>query len=176
MKIIGIDPGKSGAVAVIDASDVRFFDTPVGDLGGKRRYLCAQMADFLRDHAKDAVAALEHVQAMPSFGDRDESGKAIRRSMGAASAFEFGRGLGIWEGILSGLGIPYDLVTPRRWKAVMLDGMGKEKDAARLRAMQMFPGVAYQLARKKDHGRAEALLLAEYRRRVGAGQPAKETA
>ena len=48
----------------------------------------------------------------------------------------------------------------------MMADMGKDKDASRLRAIQLFPVVANRLDRKKDDGRAEALLLAEYGRRL----------
>ena len=77
--------------------------------------------------------------------------------------FSMGQGLGIWKGIFAALGIPCDMVTPQRWKKLLMDGMGKKKDASRLRASQLFPDVGFP--RKKDHGRAEALLIAEYLRR-----------
>jgi crossover junction endodeoxyribonuclease RuvC len=80
--------------------------------------------------------------------------------------FTMGRGLGTWEGVLAGLGIPYELVTPQRWKKALMDGMGKDKDASRLQAIRLFPAIAGQLARKKDDGRADALLIAEYGRRT----------
>lgn len=49
----------------------------------------------------------------------------------------------------------------------MLRDAGKEKDAARVKAMQLFPQVADQLSRKKDHGRADALLICAWAQRIG---------
>jgi len=57
-------------------------------------------------------------------------------------------------------------VEPARWKGAMMDGMGREKYAARFRAALLFPAVAKLFARKQDDGRAEALLIAEYGRRT----------
>ena len=50
-------------------------------------------------------------------------------------------------------------VRPAIWKRTL--GLGKDKEASRLKAIQLFPTA--DLRRKKDHGRAEALLLAYWR-------------
>lgn len=153
MRYIGIDPGLGGAVAVLDERHLALFDAPVAMVGTKREYVVVRMVELLRPYVLNSVAALEKVHTMPQ--------------QGVASSGKLMRGLGLWEGILAALGIPYDLVPPQRWKGVMMDGMGKEKEAARLRAMQLFPLDSDLLALKKHHGRAEALLIAEYRRRQG---------
>jgi len=72
----------------------------------------------------------------------------------------------MWEGIIATLGLSLEMPSPQRWKKEMLADQGKEKDASRFKAMQLFPTVAGQLNRKKDDGRAEALLMAEYGRRL----------
>lgn len=115
----------------------------------KRRYQVPAMAELLRGNVSFVI--IENVHSMPG--------------QGVASSFSFGYGLGLWVGIVVALEIPYEMVTPQRWKGVMMNGQGKEKDAARYRAQQLFPTIADQLARKKDDGRAEALLIAEYGRR-----------
>ena len=85
---------------------------------------------------------------------------------GVSSSFKFGKNAGRWEGRLESLGIPYDLVTPHKWKKVMLDSSEKKglnnKEIALNRARSMFPNMLPYLKRKKDHGRAEALLIAKY--------------
>ena len=152
MHIIGIDPGLTGAVAVLPEG--RFFDTPVAQVkkGGKKVYLVADMVSILGIvDRQNAHVYIEDVHAMPG--------------QGVSSSFSFGRGFGLWEGIVAALGIPYTLVSPVRWKRAMMDGMGKEKGASRVRAGQLFPHLANQLTRVKDHGRADALLIAEYGRR-----------
>ena len=163
MHIIGIDPGLTGAVAVLPEG--LFFDTPVASVkkGGKKVYLVAEMvALFLVYRASEvpdrAHVYIEDVHAMPG--------------QGVSSTFSFGRGYGLWEGIVAALGIPYTLVSPVRWKRAMMDGMGKEKGASRIRAGQLFPRFIGQLTRVKDHGRADALLIAEYgRRQQGGSKP-----
>lgn len=96
----------------------------------------------------DLHVILEQVHAMPK--------------QGVASSFNFGRGLGLWEGLIVGIGFPYTLVSPQRWKKKMLADMGKDKGASVLRAKQMFPSIASELKLVKDHNKAEALLLAAW--------------
>jgi len=79
--------------------------------------------------------------------------------------FSMGEGYGLWKGIISAYHMPLELVTPQAWKKAMMDGMGKEKDASRLKAIQLFPLSASNLSRKKDHARADTLLIAAYYRR-----------
>lgn len=85
--------------------------------------------------------------------------------MGATSAFNFGKGYGIWLGVLAALLLPYDEVHPMTWKKTIMADMSKEKDASRVKAMQCYPHAAKDLNLKKHHGRADALLLAEFGRR-----------
>lgn len=159
MIILGIDPGLDGAVVGLAGPDqplVRYLDTPTltvaGAKGNRREYNLSLMADFLRVvRVGGAHAYVESVHAMPGQGVR--------------SMFTMGYGSGAWAGILAALQIPYTMVTPQRWKKLMLPDMGKDKDAARLRAMQLYPDVAELFKRKKDDGRADALLIAEYGRR-----------
>ena len=82
--------------------------------------------------------------------------------MGATSAFNFGMGFGMWIATCAALEIPYQLVHPATWKAALMRDQGKEKDASRVKAMQLYPYTAKDLARKKDHARGDALLLAHY--------------
>lgn len=164
MEFIGIDPGLSGAVVVIDdaqPASVHVYDTPSVEVvrnGKKRRdYLISEMAGILRGHQLATMVVLEKVSAMPG--------------QGVSSMFSFGRGLGIWEGVLAALKIPVTLVAPVTWKKSMMADMDKSsKDSSRIRAIQLFPNVAETLKRRKDHGRAEALLMAEYARRIHQGQ------
>jgi crossover junction endodeoxyribonuclease RuvC len=79
---------------------------------------------------------------------------------GVRSMFTCGLGLGVWLGVLAALKLPYTRVRSSVWKRAL--GLGKDKEQARLKAMQLFPTAS--LRHKKDHGRAEALLLAWYGR------------
>lgn len=157
MRHIGIDPGLSGAVAIINGEGSKglgiadtVYDTPTGQIGNKNSYLPAEMAKQLI-LVGPCQALIEKQQAMPK--------------QGVTSTFSIGYGMGLWIGILAALSIPYEVVTPQAWKGAMMAGMGRDKDASRLRAQQLWPQLTEQLNRKKDHGRAEALLIAEYGRR-----------
>lgn len=166
MIYIGIDPGLNGAVAVINEEyysqeprvTITVVDTPTMEVesSGKVRnkYNTAAMADLLAPFGKQehTLVVLESVHSMPK--------------QGVASSFTFGEGLGMWKGIIAAFGLPLEMPSPQRWKKLMVADMGKDKDASRLRAIQLFPALASQLSRKKDDGRAEALLMAEYGRRL----------
>lgn len=165
MIIVGIDPGLSGAVAVINTGmgTVEIHDTPTEQIvkakGKKTDYLPANMAALFRvySHTIDH-AFVEKVSAMPG--------------QGVTSMFGFGKGFGIWQGVLAGLGIPYTLVIPQRWKKEIMEGLG-DKEAAIGRALQLYPQVSELLSVKRGIvtkqqaiGRADALLIAEYGRRT----------
>lgn len=154
--LVGVDPGISGAVAVLRGMEVEFYDTPTLTLKtGKsiKHAIDAQAcADLLRKIDPDFLV-IEKVWAMPGAGGA---------AMGVSSAFNFGMGFGIWLGIIVALQIPHEQVPPNTWKKALMEGMGKEKDASRQRAMQLFPKTAKDLTRVKDHGRADALLIAHY--------------
>ena len=164
MIYIGIDPGLSGAVAVIQDTEAYFgehridvYDTPTALVEGektKRKYLVPAMCRLLVQYAKrnDVLAVLEHVHSMPK--------------QGVASSFCFGEGKGMWEGILAAFEIPTELVSPQRWKKAIMADQGKEKSAARFKAMALFPSLADHLKLVKHDGRAEALLMAEYGKRL----------
>lgn len=158
MIYIGIDPGLSGAVGILSEIDTlaAVFDTPTVFVKGKttkRKYLIAAMALLLKPYAdrQDVLAILENVHSMPS--------------QGVSSSFCFGEGKGMWEGILAAYNIPTELVSPQRWKKEIMADQGKEKSAARFKAMQLFPYIAEQFKLAKHDGRAEALLMAEYGKR-----------
>ena len=163
MMFIGIDPGLTGAICALDQDGaiIVCHDTPILTVTRNKhtRHECnrVEMAHMVREilHGRDSygepVAAIERVASMPN--------------QGVASSFTFGMGYGIWLGILATLHVPTDLVHPARWKKTMLDSMGKNKDASRVRALELF-GKQVDLSKKIHHGRADALLLAEYRRRI----------
>lgn len=184
MVFIGIDPGLSGALVVLPLSSearIEFHDTPILTVqSGKklRKQMNApaiklMLDSILAQHGSDCMAVIEKVSAMPSFGKTKDGEEEERRTMGATSAFNFGKGVGIWIGLLAGCQIPYMEVHPATWKAALLHGMGKGKDASVVKATQLFPRTASELARKKDHGRADALMMAVYasRLRMAPGRP-----
>lgn len=156
MIYIGIDPGMNGAVAAIHEGRVGVWDTPTVPVKKGHEYLVASMVQLLRDAvASDwpAVAVLEQGIAMPR--------------QASSSTYKAGRGVGLWEGALAGLGIPYELVRPAQWKKALGIPAGADKAASRSYAQRLFPAQVEAFKRVKDDGRAEAVLLAEWRRRQG---------
>lgn len=150
---IGIDPGLSGAVAIIDGHRVWLHDAPVVKVK-KTEYLPDQAADLLRPYTRRGYAILEAVSGRPG--------------QGAASARSIGLGFGLWLGILASLEIPREMVQPGVWKRTF-SLLGCDKGASRLRAQSLFPQVRDELRLVKHDGRAEALLMAEYARRRHGG-------
>lgn len=152
MIYLGIDPGLSGALAFFDTSKAHLsiIDMPTVEVernGKKKRELSPQMmASMIRLCDGDITAVAERVGAMPG--------------QGVSSVFSFGRSLGMVEGVLSGMQIPYTLITPQTWqKAAQVRG---GKDGSRQRAAELFPAYAALFARKKDDGRADAACMAWY--------------
>jgi len=79
--------------------------------------------------------------------------------------FTCGLGMGVWLGVLAALRLPYTRVRPQIWKRAF--GLSKDKAASILRAQQLYPDA--DLRRRKDDGRAEALLLAYHCWQMTAG-------
>ena len=148
--IIGIDPGSSGAIAVVgrDGSYIAHINMPTVKVGTKSRVNGAALAAFLREH-RGAHAWLEQVGAMPG--------------QGVSSMFTFGHAAGVVEGLLQGLGIPYTLVTPQAWKK-RAGLIGQDKDAARSRAIQLYPDLRVLDLKGKGQAVADALLIARFGR------------
>ena len=148
---IGIDPGITGAIAVL--ADGEYFDTwdmPTRGRGkaGKRAVDAGKLAATLRGvmplfRGATFSAVLEDVHAMPK--------------QGSTSMFSFGRSVGAVDGVLAGIGIRMIEVTPQRWKRH--HGLiGADKGAGRVLAASRYPAAPLQL--KRHHGRADALLMA----------------
>ena len=76
----------------------------------------------------------------------------------AVGAFAFGRSRGIVEGVLAAEGVPVTWITPKRIVGIP-SGKDGAKDAARSKAIAIWPREAAGFARVKDHGRAEACLI-----------------
>jgi crossover junction endodeoxyribonuclease RuvC len=168
MKILGIDPGLDGGLAFIDTADnktqVTLAITPTitaGKGSTKRTFDRAAMLALLKAQALD-LAIIEAVWAAPVAG----------RTQGVASMFGFGKGVGLWLGMLTALEIPHQEVTPQLWKGKILAGTTRDKQAAIEFCQRRFPGaslLASPRCKKPHDGLADALCLAEYGRRLLGG-------
>lgn len=138
---IGIDPGVTGAVAWLTEPGVTVEDMP------------ANPQDLFTTLEPEPASQVKVIIEQPG----------LRPGGGIHSSFKIGQGFGRIEGVLASLGIPYVVVSPAKWKR-HFNLIGKDKEASRALARSLWPSAP--LERKKDHGRAEALLLAEYGRRM----------
>jgi crossover junction endodeoxyribonuclease RuvC len=143
MVIVGIDPGFSGAVAIKDGENPPILlDMPILKDGKHQEIDEVWLRKILAEYDADHVF-LEKSQAMPG--------------QGISSTARYMMSFGQVRGLCAGMKIPYTLVHPRTWKKAMMPDMPKEKQASIVRALQLFPDI--ELPRKKDHGKADALLL-----------------
>jgi len=139
MNYIGIDPGKSGGIAIIFSSGKAFaHKMPETD-----RDLLDLLSEFSAD---DNRAVLEQVHAMPG--------------QGVTSTFTFGRGYGKLEMALCAALIPFETVTPQKWQKLMGCLTKGDKNVSKAAAQRLFPHL------KVTHAIADALLIAEYCRRT----------
>jgi crossover junction endodeoxyribonuclease RuvC len=148
MKALGVDPGLSGALAIVETFNgvptlIDAIDMPSVGTGAKARVDVIAEAQWIGKHAP-STAYVERAQAYPG--------------QGASSGFSYGRAAGAIEAAITLCSIPMTLVEAASWKR-RLHLPGKDKEAARQKALQLFPGAHALLARRKDHGRAEASLL-----------------
>ena len=169
---MGIDPGKSGALAILDGDGlpVEVNRTPLVIKPGVKRdrgpYDVAAIRDYLeRWRAAGKVVAgglfvvLEKLDAMPP-----------KYAPGGIANYNRGVATG-WAWMLTALRIPFSHVLPRVWQAEMHEGVnGGDRKARSIEiARRLFPSVDLITPGKTtpSDGIAEALLMAEYGRRGG---------
>lgn len=155
MIVIGIDPGCSGALVALTSDGTACLDyltMPTIKVGTKSRVNGAAVAAFVRSimerqPSEPLHCFLEQVGAMPG--------------QGVSSMFTFGHAAGLVEGVVTGAGLPLSLVTPQAWKK-QAGLIGSDKDAARSRAVQLFPSLRVLDQKGKGQAVADALLIARY--------------
>lgn len=146
--LIGIDPGASGAIVVMTPKFelIEWATMPTVKVGTQTRVNGAALAAMLQDF--DASHAyLEQVGAMPG--------------QGTASMFSFGHAAGTATGVLAALQITTTMVTPQAWKK-RAGLSGTDKDAARCRAIQLWPSWRELDAKGKGQALADAALIARF--------------
>ena len=141
MTTIGIDPGKNGGIAWI---------TDGKPCVEKMPETLQDLWELIFDiqFGRDTKAFIESVSSSPQ--------------MGVKSAFTFGNGFGHLEMALTGAGVPFERVRPQAWQKTMGCMTKGDKNVSKRRAQELFPSV------KLTHSTADALLIAEYGRRMNA--------
>ena len=153
MRIIGIDPGLSGGIAILDDSKIfDMFDMPIMSEGkkNKNQLNSAQLVNIIKRHIlpnKETFVIVEQVSAMPG--------------QGVTSMFNFGQTFGAIKGICAALGLPIFYVRPAKWKK-HFELINSSKDASRTKVIEMYPSISSRLTKKKDVNKADAILIARY--------------
>jgi len=153
MIIIGIDPGLSGGIAVLDNNKVLdLFDMPVMADGkkNKKQLNSALLAKLIKEsisNTSESAVIVEQVNAMPG--------------QGVTSMFNFGQTFGAIKGICATLELPIFFVRPSKWKK-HFELINSSKDASRTKAIEMYPHLAEKLSKKKDVNKSDAILIARF--------------
>ena len=142
MLFVGVDPGFSGAIAVVDGNARALGAVKLKET---EHDIWEWMLKELGLHG-DHFAVLEKVGAMPR--------------QGLSSTFKFGHSYGFCRGLLVANQITFEAVTPLKWQVKMGCKSGGDKKVTKAAAQRLFPNV------KMTHAVADAYLLAEYARRI----------
>lgn len=176
---VGIDNGLNGAVVAIDEGFkvLGWWDCPISESTTKksgkprthREFSPRGMKDILEEivgvwprGAKCPVRVwLEVAQAMPK--------------QGLSSTFKTGKGAGLWEGIVVGMGLSYDVVHPRTWTKVALADVprGDPKQRSFIKCQRLFPDIPLTKPNGRVlsmDGRSDASLIAYYGMLIMKGQ------
>ena len=153
MRIIGIDPGLSGGIAILD--DLKIFDIydmPIMSEGkkNKNQLNSAQLVNIIKKNIisnGDTFLIVEQVSAMPG--------------QGVTSMFNFGQTFGAIKGICATLELPIYFVRPSKWKK-HFELINSSKDSSRTKAIEMYPKLSSELAKKKDVNKSDAILIARF--------------
>ena len=147
MRILGVDPGLQGALAIWDGLRLEVVDVPIVKARGRGNEInLPALADVVHRLAPFDAAYVER--------------NSVRPLEGISSAQKNGLVAGILLGCITMCCRLIDRPTPQFWKRAMK--LTKDKEYSRTKAIEMFPDYYELFARKKDHGRAEAALLALY--------------
>jgi len=147
MRALGIDPGATGALVLLeDGMPIEWTEMPTTKIGSATRVNAAALADFIASCCCEHVY-VEQVHAMPG--------------QGVSSMFNFGHSCGTIMGVLGAMGIPHTLVTPQAWKKAA-GLIGTDKDAARARAIQLWPHWRSLDKKGKGQALADAALIAKH--------------
>ena len=153
MKIIGIDPGLSGAIAVLEDKKVLgIYEMPVMAEGkkNKRQLNSAQLVNIIKSNiikSDEIAVVVEQVNAMPG--------------QGVTSMFNFGQTFGAIKGVCAALELPIFFVRPSKWKKYF-DLINSSKDSSRTKVIEMYPSLSSQLTKKKDVNKSDAILIARF--------------
>jgi crossover junction endodeoxyribonuclease RuvC len=140
---IGIDPGLSGAIVIFEnGSPTKWYKMPTMKIGAANRVNASALAAIIRPSIYADIETRTYVEQVSSMPGQ-----------GVASMFSFGHSAGVIQGVLGAFRMPVKMVTPQSWKKAA-GLIGKNKDASRTLAIQMWPD--WRELDKKGVGQAYA--------------------
>ena len=156
MYYLGIDPGVSGGMCLLDEYGTV---ACVGKFKDKTEH---DIATLFKDYIKvgsygtdgtsgNGFAIIEKVHSMPK--------------QGVASTFKFGRSYGFLRGCLVCNNIPFEEIAPAKWQRELHCLSKGDKNVTKARAQQLFSSQVERIT----HYIADAMLLAEYARTMRKG-------
>lgn len=160
MIVVGIDPGRAGAIAAVGGEAAVVFPMPE-----TAQAIFGMLFDLTKEKTFPVHVFMEKSQPMPK--------------QGVSSVYTYGHHNGFIEGCLQALKIPYTLIKPQAWQKTMHAGADSKlelKERSIQIAQRLFPAINLlptPRCRKPSDGMAEALLIAEFGRRTlqGAAAP-----
>ena len=159
MIIVGIDPGLSGAIALLAPDGLK----RVSDMPTMLRHAGGTVKNQVDPRGlQELLREMVHGHDRNEFMVVIEQQQAMGGGMGASTVFSLGLTAGIIEAVVAAMNLPHELVIPKDWKkAIGLTAKVKDaKGLARTMAQRCYPEAELHLA--KHHNRAESILLAKY--------------
>jgi crossover junction endodeoxyribonuclease RuvC len=150
VRIIGIDVGLRGGLSCIEFANwaapqlIDCIDIPICGVGTRQRVDPIAIHDWIKTCQPVVHAYIERAQSYPK--------------QGIASAFKYGAAYGVILATVALCDVPLSLIAPAAWKKYFRL-RGGDKESARQKALELFPAGHALLARRKDHGRAESILI-----------------
>lgn len=150
LKLVSIDPGKSGAIASFDydhtiLTPTTVYDTPM--LG--REYNFQRVLNILRDENPDVVV-IENPLTL--------------KGEGVKAAMTVGIGWGMWLMAFAALNLRHEVVTSASWTKTLKFRTGATKEDHAVLAVKLFPGFSQSFYGPRGgllDGRVDAVLIGE---------------
>lgn len=155
MIIMAVDPGASGGIAILSGVIVSAFPTPDTD---------EKIVELLRCQCEPLQPAICIFEKVGGYIGDKQPGSAM---------FNFGDSNGFVRGVIKGMGIPVEMVTPQNWQKVIgIPKRSKEetkanwKDRLVAKAQSLYPQTFTGLNKTQSRAIADAVLMLEYGRRL----------
>ena len=139
---LGVDPGANGAAVLVDK------ESKLVDCLLFKHSTEQDVWDFFSFDLKAEFCVMEKTHSSPQ--------------MGVKSAHSFGLHTGFLRGMLVASSTPFELITPQKWMKFLGCMTKGDKNVTKQKAGELWPKSPWKIT----HGCADAMLIAEYCRRI----------